>query len=427
MSDQVAARRPSALRECWQVRFFTIWTGQQLSTIGSRLGRFALVWWLTATTGSATILATATMVAMLPEVLLAPFVGAYVDRHNRQRIMILADSFVALASAALAYLFWTGQMQVWHVYVIMLARSLGDTFHWPAMQASTSLMVPERHLSRVAGLNSTMMGVLSVVAPPLGALLLELLPLHGIMAIDVITALFAIAPLFFVRIPQPAPRQPAASGASLWSAVREGLAYVRAWPGLFNILIMATVLNFLLAPAGTLQPILITKHFGGGALQLGWSNSAWGAGVILGGLVLSIWGGFRRRIATSLLGLVGLGLGAATVGLAPGNLFTMGLAGLFIMGFMNPIVNGPLMATVQAKVAPEMQGRVFTIMQALAGGMMPLSMAIAGPVADALGVQVWFVIGGIACAAMGAGAWFVPSIMNLEGQPGYAAAEAAAD
>jgi DHA3 family macrolide efflux protein-like MFS transporter len=179
--------------------------------------------------------------------------------------------------------------------------------------------------------------------------------------------------------------------------------------------------------AGTLQPILVTKHFGGGALQLGWSNSAWGAGVILGGLVLSVWGGFRRRVLTSMTGLVGLGLGAGAVGLAPAHLFAVGLAGLFIMGFMNPIVNGPLMATVQAKAAPEMQGRVFTIMQALAGGMMPLSMAIAGPVADALGVQVWFLIGGFTCIAMGIGALFVPSIMNLEARAEPLPAEAAAD
>ncbi len=428
MNEQVVPGRQPAARENWKARFFTIWTGQQLSSIGSRLGRFALVWWITATTGSATVLAMATLVALLPEVLLAPFVGAYVDRHNRRRIMILADGFVALASAVLAYLFWSGQMQVWHVYVIMLARSLGETLHWPAMQASTSLMVPERHLARVAGMNSTMMGVLSVVAPPLGALLLELLPLHGIMAIDVITALLAIVPLLFVGIPQPAPRPAASGGAtSLWAGVREGLTYVRAWPGLFRIMLMAALLNFMLAPAGTLQPILVTKHFGGGALQLGWSNSAWGAGVILGGLVLSLWGGFRRRVITSLAGLVGLGLGAGMVGLASAHLFAVGLAGLFVMGFMNPIVNGPLMATVQAKVAPEMQGRVFTIMQALAGAMMPLSMAIAGPVADALGVQVWFLIGGLTCIAMGIGALFVPSIMNLEAHAGPAAAEAAAD
>jgi len=183
----------------WAVPFFTIWTGQALSLVGSQAGVFALVWWLTQRTGSGTVLATSTMVAMLPGVLLGPFIGALVDRWNRRWIMIVADSVIALFSAWLAILFWADALQIWHVYVIGFVRALGGTFHHPAMQASTSLMVPDEQLARVAGMNQTLYGVMTIVTPPLGAFLMSILPLHWIMAIDVITAAFAIAPLFFVH------------------------------------------------------------------------------------------------------------------------------------------------------------------------------------------------------------------------------------
>lgn len=144
----------------WRVRFFAIWTGQAFSIVGSRLAQFALVWWLTKATGSATVLATATLVAILPGVLLGPFSGALVDRWNRRLIMIVADASVAAISVWIAYLFWTESVAVWHIYVAMLARALGGAFHWPSMQASTSLMVPKEHLPRVAGLNQMIQGLL---------------------------------------------------------------------------------------------------------------------------------------------------------------------------------------------------------------------------------------------------------------------------
>jgi DHA3 family macrolide efflux protein-like MFS transporter len=361
-------------------------------------------------------LATATLVALLPGVFLGPFAGALVDRWNRRVVMIIADSFVALVSAWLAYLFWVGAIRIWHVYIIMLARAIGEIFHLPAMQSSTSLMVPEHHLSRVAGLNQAMEAALRIVSPPLGAILLGLLPLHGIMAIDVVTAALAISPLFFVYIPQPERRTTAAPAGvlSLWRDVHEGLRYIWNWPGIPALLIMATVINFLFYPAFSLMPILVTRHFGGEALQLGWMNSALSAGIVLGGLVLSAWGGFRRRIVTTLMGLVGMGLGTLAIGLAPEMAFLLALAGIFITGFMNSITNGPIIALLQALVAPEIQGRVFTVMQSVALVISPLSVAAAGPVADALGVRVWYVMAGIVCLLMSLSAFRIPVIMHLE-------------
>jgi DHA3 family macrolide efflux protein-like MFS transporter len=402
--------------------FFVIWIGQAFSLIGSSVAQFALVWWLTRSTGSATVLATATMAAMVPGIILGPLAGAYVDRWNRRTVMIVADGLVALAALWLAYMFWSGAMQPWHVYVIVFIRALGGTFHWPAMQASTSLMVPKEHMARVAGLNQTMNGVINITAPPLGALLLALLPLHGIMLIDVGTAMLAISLLLLVQVPQPQ-RLLAGSGnglgangqkPSIWVDVREGLRYVWHWPGVLGVLVMAVLINFLLAPASALLPLLVTKYFNGQAPQLAWLELAWGSGVILGGLSLSVWGGFKRRVYTSLVGLVLMGLGFILVGLTPATAFWLAVVGHFVAGFMNPMVNGPLFAMLQTTVAPEMQGRVFTVINSLCSAMMPLSLAIAGPVADAVGVQPWFVMGGVLCVLMGLGACFVPVIVNLE-------------
>ncbi|MBN1640100.1 MAG: MFS transporter [Anaerolineae bacterium] len=399
----------------WQARFFAIWGGQQVSLIGSMLGGFALVWWMTESTGSATVLATASLVQMLPQIVLGPLVGALVDRWDRRRVMVVADTAIAAVSALLAYLFWADALQVWHVYAIMAVRAIGGTFHWPAMSASTSLMVPEEHLSRVAGLNQTVHGVLNIASPPLGALLISLLPLHLVMAIDVATAAFAVAPLLVVRIPQP--ERIARQGTSkptLWADMGEGFRYVWGWPGLRALLIMAAMINLLLTPANALLPLLVTKHFGGAAPELGWLESLWGVGVVLGGLVLGVWGGFRRRIVTSMLGVMGIGLGALVLGMAPASAFWLALGGMFLLGCMNPLANGPLHAIFQSVVAPDMQGRAFTLIGCACSAMSPIGILIAGPIADAVNVQLWFAIGGVGCLTMAAMGLLSPALMHIE-------------
>ncbi|MBN1936112.1 MAG: MFS transporter, partial [Anaerolineae bacterium] len=303
-------------------------------------------------------------------------------------------------------------------YVIMFVRALGGSFHWPAMQASTSLMVPKEQLSRVSGMNQMLGGILGVVTPPLGAFLMQVLPLYIIMAIDVVTAAFAIGPLFFTHIPQPERRQARASvetaRPSLWQDVKYGFGYIWHWKGMFLILILATAINMLINPGMSLLPILVTKYFGGGVLQLGWMNSAWGLGMIAGGLVLSVWGGFKSKTVTALAALIGMGAGLALVGVAPAPAFWVGLAGMSLGGFMNPIVNGPFFAIFQDVVDPDVQGRVFTVIGSIIAAASPVGMAIAGPVADWLGVQVWFILGGLICILMGVGMFFVPAVMNLE-------------
>lgn len=403
----------------WKPPFFAIWTGQAFSLLGSQLVQFALIWYLTQKTGSATVLATATLAAMLPQIFLGPFAGSFVDRGNRRRIMIMADSAIALLTVGLAVLFALGIVQVWHIYAVMFLRSLGQSFHGPAMTASTSLMVPKRHLARVQGVNQTLNGGLNIVAAPLGALLLAILPMQSILAIDVITALIAVAPLLFIAVPQPEKKAgEEEKKTSFWEDFRAGLRYVFKWQGLLLTLLMTTAINFLLTPAGSLTPLLINKYFGGGAVELGWFEASFSIGVIAGGVLLGVWGGFKRHILTAMVGLIGIGVFIFIVGIVPASAFNVAVASMFGVGLAVPITNGSLGAIFQSAVEPGMQGRVFTLINSVASAATPISLVFAGPIADSLGIQSWYVTGGLLCIIMGLSSFFIPAVMNIEkGRP----------
>ena len=204
-------------------RFWVVFGGQAFSLFGSRLVQFTLVWWLTQESGSASVLALASIMALLPQVLVGPFAGSLVDRWSRRVVLIVSDGMIALAIVFLALLYAWGVVEIWHVYVLMLFRSLLGAFQWPAFQASTSMMVPKEQLSRVAGFNQSLQGLVSILAPPLGALLFEVLPIQYILAIDVTTALFAISPFSSSRFPSPhGPRTLRGVGAPCWRICGRG-------------------------------------------------------------------------------------------------------------------------------------------------------------------------------------------------------------
>ena len=394
--------------------FLVIFAGQAVSLLGSELVQFALVWWLTQESGgSATTLAAASLVSLLPPVFLGPFAGALVDRWNRRGVMMIADGVIALSTLGLAALFVLGVVQVWHVYALMFVRAMGGAFHWPAMQASTTLMVPERHLSRVAGVGQVLRGIAGLAMPPLGALLLASVPLSAILVIDVATALFAIAPLIFVRIPRPV-REESEESFSVWSDLRAGVRFVWHWRGLAILIAMISLLHFFAAPAFSLVPIAVTKTFGGGAFELAWMQSASGAGLLAGGLLLGAWGGFKRRIVTVLLGISLMGGCMTIVGVLPGTAFWVAVGAMFCAGVLAPMAVGSFQAIQQAVVPPEIQGRVFTLARSGMDMMSPLGMAVAGPVADALGVQGWYTLTGGVVALMACGAFLIPTLMKLE-------------
>ena len=214
----------------WKVRFFTIWVGQTLSLIGTSLGSFALIWWFTTTTGSAAVLAAASLAAFLPRILLSPIAGVLVDRWSRKWVIVSSDGFIALVSLGLAWLSWTGSLQAWHLYAAAVCRSIGSAFHGPAMSASTSLLVPEKHLSRVSGLNMTLSGTLGLAGPMLGAVAIAFLPLHSVMMMNVVTAAFAIGPSSTLRSRSQSTRRESRR-ESLWGNLVEAARYLRTAPG----------------------------------------------------------------------------------------------------------------------------------------------------------------------------------------------------
>jgi len=387
---------------------------------GSSIAQFALIWWLAERTNSATMLAVASIVSALPYILVAPWAGALVDRLNRKKVMILADGAIALVAAGLALLFLFGVAKPWHIFLMMFLRSVGGVFQWPAMAASVPLMVPENHLGRVGGMNQTLQGVQIIVAPPIAAFLLLLLPMQGIMLVDIFTALVGILPLFFIHVPQPpkvhVPKEIQSRLGLLRHDMRAGIRYVWRWPGLRTVLLLGGLVYFIMAPTVSLGPILVRTYFNLGAKHLGFVQSAMGIGIFIGGVALSIWGGTRKKVYTVASGLIGMGIGTVIIGLAPGWFFNLAVVGAFLAGMMMSVANAPLTAIIQGSVDPRIQGRVLTVFNSIMTVISPLGLAIAGPLSDVFGVHTWYLVAGIACLVMGILAFFLKSVQNLEAE-----------
>jgi DHA3 family macrolide efflux protein-like MFS transporter len=397
--------------DAWRRDFFTIWSGQSISLVGSSLVQFALVWWLTVETGSGTVLALGTLMGVLPQILIAPWAGAYVDRWDRRRTMIVADSLASFVALLLMLSFASGGGQVWMVLLAMLARSTLSGFHWPAMQAATSMMVPERHLARVGGINQAMFGLANVVAAPAGAVLIAMLPMWAVLSADLVTAMMAVIPLLFIPVPSPERRE---GRHSLVKEMKEGLAFLRGWQGALSIIVLFMIANLLLSPAFSLLPLLVVAHFGAGAAEYAAMESLAGIGMLVGGLALGIWGGGRRKVLTMLGSTVVLSLGVLALGVVPADLLPVAYACCLVIGGTLAILNGSMMAMMQASVPFAMQGRIFALISSGVAAMMPAGLLLAGPLSDIVGVQVWYLIAGIPMAALSVTYLFIPKVMEME-------------
>ena len=405
-----------SINQNWATRFIPLWIGQALSLLGSQLVQFAIIWYLTQKTNSATTLAIASMMGLLPQVLLSPFIGTWVDRGNRRLILIAADSTVAAATLILAILFASGMIQVWHIYAALFVRAVAGGLHQSAFGAAVVLLVPKEQLARVQGFNQALHGGINILSAPLGAFLLSILPMQGILGIDIGTALLAVGILLFIRIPQP--ERGSETPATFWQDFKAGFRYIIAWRGLVILLGLVMVINFFYSATEPLTPLLVTNHFNGGAQQLGWWLSSFAVGTVLGGLVLGVWGGFKRKIITALLGLVLMGISTAVVGVVPAGSFLTGLIANSAAGFLLPVINGSFGATLQASIAPDMQGRVFAFIFSAAMLVSPLALIVAGPFADTFGIQPWFLIAGTSCVLMGVFGFFLPDVMQMERRTG---------
>lgn len=397
----------------WGRRFFTVWTGQAFSLLGSQLVQFALIWWLTVETGSAIVLTIASIMGILPEIFLTPIAGALVDRWNRRRVMIAADLLTAAVTLVLMVLFALGLVEVVHVLLALLLRSLFSGFHWTSMQASTTLMVPEVHLARISGLNQSVRGMASILAPPLGAVLIAALPMYLVLSVDVITALIAVLSLMVVRIPEI--RKAMVKGKmSITGDLREAWTYLRSWKGAVFLMIIFMFINFLINPAFALLPLLTVKHFGGGAMEYAFLESLAGLGMVLGGLFLGLWGGTTRKVVTCMAATGLCGIGVFTIGIVPPSGYMVAALGCLVIGLTLPIINGTVVAIMQKGIRADMQGRALALLGSGVAAMSPVGLILAGPIADAAGIQPWFIVGGTAMFLTAIGSVFMPVIMHME-------------
>ena len=409
-TQETPTLKPTQMKE-----YVKIFGGQAFSLVGSALVQFALVWWLTYTTGSAVILSLATMMVIVPQILVSPFAGALVDRWSRRRVMIVSDTLSALAIVVLASLWTIGVVEFVHVFAVMAVRSTLGSFQWPALQASASLMVPTEHLSRVNGMYQALQGLAKIAAPAMGAVLLVFLPMQLILMVDVATAALAVLPLFVIQVPEPSSTElkhdSVASGVI--EEIVEGFSYMKNWKGGRFIAVAMMVINFVLIPTFALTPLLVLLHFAGGAFELALIESMMGIGMVLGGIALGVWGGFRRRMLTALMAILIASASIVLVGMAPVTMIQLAVAGMFFAGMMIPLASGSIMAVVQAVVPPHIQGRVFTVLISLGPIMTPIGLGAAGAIGDAFGIQTWYLIGGILLAVIGIFAGMNKSILPL--------------
>jgi DHA3 family macrolide efflux protein-like MFS transporter len=364
--------------------FTIVGIGQIISLLGTAMTNFGLTLWAYQVTGKATPLAMVGFFFVTPIVVLGPLVGVLVDRGNRRLMMMLSDLGAALSTAIVLILHTTGHLQIWHLYATALISGTFQGFQWPAYSAAISLMVPKEQYARANGMLDMAGNGSAILAPLLAGALLGPIGLTGILILDLCSAAAAIGTLLIAHIPQP-PRTAAGregAGHFLKEALY-GFRYILARPSLLGLQTVFMVGNLFSGTAWAIFAPMILARSGNDELILGSVQSAGAIGGLVGGLVMSAWGGPRRRVHGVLLGWFCSSLMGELV-LGVGQALPVWIASSFLGAFFVPFINGCNQAIWQAKVAPDVQGRVFTARQFIAWLVMPISQTLAGPLADRL-------------------------------------------
>lgn len=362
--------------------FSIIWFGQLVSNLGSTLTWFALSLWAWQETGLATALALVAFFSFGPTVVLSPLAGALVDRWNRRLVMMASDVAAGVSTIIVLLLYSTGNLEIWHLYITGALAGAFQAFQWPAYSAAITTMVRKEQYARANGMVSVAESAGAVAAPILAGILITIIGVGGIMLIDILTFVFAVGTLLFVHIPQPATTVEGQAGqGSIWKESGYGFRYILQRPSLLGLQLVFLGINLVATFALTvLQPMILART-GGDAPTLGTVLSASGAGGVLGGLVLSAWGGPKRRVHGVLIGMILASL-LGTVVLGLGRSLPVWAVGAFFTTFFIPILNGSNQAIWQSKVAPDVQGRVFAVRRLIAQISAPLAMVLSGPLAD---------------------------------------------
>jgi DHA3 family macrolide efflux protein-like MFS transporter len=411
--------------------FFVVWGGQLISVIGTSVTGFALQFWVFLETGSVTQLAMVTLAVTLPATLLSPVAGALVDRWDRRLVMIGADTLAGAATLLIAFLYFTDALEIWHIYLTAGIGAIGNAFQSPAWLAAMPTLVPKKHLARANGMTQLIEGVAFVLGPLIAGALLALSGLGAILILDLTTFAIAVGALVAVRFP----RVERTERGSIRAEIRSGWGFLRDRTGMMWLLWMYAGVNFVMSFTNVLIIPMILSF--ASESTAGTIFSIGGLGLVAGSLLVSIWGGFKNRIASITMGITLVGLLIALSGIRP-NAVIIG-AGFVLMLFTIPFVNTASQVLWQLKVPLGMQGRVFALRRTVASAMSPLAILAAGPLADkvfepllapdgALGGSVGSVIGtgpgrgiaflvivsGLMTAMLGQLGWLHPRVRNLE-------------
>ncbi len=362
--------------------FTIVWFGQVVSMLGSAMSWFAFTIWAWQTTGEATALALVSFFSLGPTLLFGPFAGALVDRWNRKLTMMLSDLAVGLATVVVLLLYVTKSLQIWHVYVLGMLAGAFQAFQFPAYSVTVTMMLPKEQYARAEGMIGLATSASGIFGPMLAAVLLQPIGFAGIVLIDVITFLLAIGTLLLVDIPQPTITQAGRKGkGSIWKESVYGFRYIFERPSLLALQLLFAGSNLFNALGYTLITPMVLACTGDNEIALGSVQSAGAAGGAIGAMLLIVWGGPKRRIHGILIGWALAGLtGRLLMGL--GGDLAIWISASFVSALFVPLINGSEQAIWQAKVEPDVQGRVFAIRRLISRATVPIGMLLAGPVAD---------------------------------------------
>jgi DHA3 family macrolide efflux protein-like MFS transporter len=428
-----SSKRPSGM-----FGFTVVWLGQIVSVLASMMTQFALTIWAFEKTGSATALGLVQVFFVTPFLLISPLAGALVDRKNRKTMMMVSDLGAGLATIGILVLQAFGVLEVWHLYLAAVVNGLGNTFQWPAYSAAISTMLPKEQYGRANGMMSLIEAGPGVIAPLIAGALLPVIGLTGILFIDVATFLLAIGALLVVYIPQPERTQEGAQAqGSVWQEAVYGFRYIFERPGLLGLLIVFLIGNLFSNIQLTLLAPMVLSRTGNNSVILGSVQSAGAIGGVVGGVLMSLWGGFKRRIHGVLLGWILASLALAFLGI--GRDLSVWIPAMLIGALFFPLINSSSQAIWQAKVAPDLQGRVFSSRRLIAWMTTPIAPIIAGTLADYVmepamrtvnpfsqtfsglvgtgpgaGMGFLTIVCCLACVLVGIGGYFSLSIRTLE-------------
>ena len=419
--------------------FTIVWLGQLISLLGSAMTGFAMTIWAYEKTGTATALALVGFFFVAPMLAVSPFAGALVDRHSRKLMMIVSDLAAGIGTIIILVLYSLGALEMWHLYVVSAFQGIFQAFQWPAYSSAITTMLSKEHYGRANGMMALAESASGIFAPLMAGALLLWIGFEGILIIDIVTFVLAVSAVLMVHVPQP--RQTAEGQQVKGSLLKEaayGFRYILARPSLLGLQLTFMTANFMIGIPQAIMAAMILARSGSDELVFASVNSAGAIGGVIGGLVMSAWGGTKRKVHGVLAGWFISSLsGAVLMGL--GRALPVWAVAAFCTAFFVPIINGSNQAIWQAKVAPDLQGRVFSIRRLIAWFVSPLAMLVAGPLADKVmepamqpngslvsvfgslvgtgpgaGMALLFVVFGLAAALVGLGGYLFRPIRDAE-------------